>query len=125
MDHIIAAPAEPRSDADRRLHDWRAALRGARYPFAPYRLPARPPAPAPDPEEARVFGRRHSFDDLRPVVYLGTSRREKGVIEAYRALASSDFQFVVSGGEHIPEVPVRRLDLSVRDYLLLLARADV
>jgi glycosyltransferase involved in cell wall biosynthesis len=78
-------------------------------------------------EQAEVgeFGHRYGFDDDIPLIYLGTSQREKGVVEAYRALSDKPYQFVVSGGGTIPELPVRRLDLARREYLLLLHRSDV
>jgi glycosyltransferase involved in cell wall biosynthesis len=76
-------------------------------------------------DELEALDRRYGFAPERPLVYLGTSQPEKGVVEAYRALASEHYDFVVTGGYEIPGLPVPRLELSAREYLLLLRRCDV
>ncbi len=76
-------------------------------------------------DELEELDRRFGFAPGRPLVYLGTSQVEKGVVEAHRALASEGYDFVVTGGREIPGLPIRRLELPAREYLLLLSRCDV
>lgn len=62
----------------------------------------------------------------KPVVYLGNCQKSKGVIEAFEALKHLDCYFVTTGLKdvEIPS-PARHLQLSFRDYRLLLAASSV
>ena len=74
-------------------------------------------------EAVADFKRRYGLDG-KPIVYLGNAQRKKGVREAYEALRDTDVHLVTSGTRQV-QLPVRHLDLSFRDYVLLLHASDV
>jgi len=71
-----------------------------------------------DEEEVTSFLARHGLEG-KPVLYLGNCQTIKGVVEAHQALKDSGFHLVTSGRRRA-DVPTVNLDLSYRDYLLLL-----
>ena len=73
--------------------------------------------------EIADFKRRFGLDD-RPLIYLGSCREGKGGRESYRALKDLNVNFVTSGEKHM-DLPVPNLELSYRDYKLLLAASDI
>ena len=55
----------------------------------------------------------------KPILYLGNCQRVKGVVEAYDQLKDLDVHLVTSGRKEV-DIPTLNLNLSYRDYLLLL-----
>lgn len=74
-------------------------------------------------EEVKEFKRKYKFED-RPIVYLGNCQKAKGVVDSYQALKDLDVHLVTSG-EKMVEIPIRNLDLSYREYLVLLKASVV
>lgn len=73
--------------------------------------------------EVADFKKRFNLDD-RPLIYLGSCREGKGGGESYKVLKNLDVNFVTSGEKHM-DLPVPNLELSYRDYKLLLAASDI
>jgi glycosyltransferase involved in cell wall biosynthesis len=72
------------------------------------------------------FRRDYDLAAGRPLVYIGNARRGKGVEETYQALKDQGYTLVTSGPKDGGlDLPVVHLDLVRRDYLRLLASADV
>lgn len=74
-------------------------------------------------EDIHRFREKYGFTG-KPLIYLGSCRKGKGVIESYEALKDLDAYFVTSGDPHV-ELPVPNLNLSFKEYKLLLASADI
>lgn len=60
----------------------------------------------------------------KPIIYLGNCQRAKGVVEAYEALKSLDAHLVTSGVKDV-DIPVTHLNVSYREYLMLLRASSV
>lgn len=74
-------------------------------------------------DEIADFKKRYDLND-KPIIYLGNCQKQKGVVDAYAALASLDAHFVTSGIKDV-EIPARHLNLNFRDYRLLLASSSL
>lgn len=60
----------------------------------------------------------------KPIIYLGNCGKEKGVVEACRALRGLDVRLVTSGRRQA-KLPVPNFELSHRDYLVLLKASAI
>jgi glycosyltransferase involved in cell wall biosynthesis len=69
------------------------------------------------------FKERHGLTG-KPVVYLGNCQKNKGVCDAYRYLKDLPYHLVTSGKKEV-DLPARHLELTYREYLLLLKSASV
>lgn len=68
---------------------------------------------------------KNKFDlNGKPIIYLGNSQRQKGVVESYSSLKDLNCYFVTSGIKDV-ELPVKHLVLGFRDYRVLLRASDV
>jgi glycosyltransferase involved in cell wall biosynthesis len=74
-------------------------------------------------EEVESFKKRYDLMD-KPIVYLGNCQKIKGVVEAYEALSGISAHAVTSGERRV-NIPARNLDLSKREYLVLLKASAV
>jgi len=74
-------------------------------------------------EDILDFKKRFRLEQ-RPIVYLGNCQRIKGVVEAYECLKNLKVHLVTSGRREV-DIPPLNLNLSYRDYLLLLRAASV
>ncbi|HTK77847.1 MAG TPA: glycosyltransferase family 4 protein [Gemmataceae bacterium] len=77
-----------------------------------------------DHRDVEAFRLRHGLTG-KPIIYLGTTGRQKGGAEAYRILQRFDAHFVVTGPAPAPVPRVRHLRLAYREYLQLLAASTV
>lgn len=75
-------------------------------------------------EEEKVQFKKKYFSNEKPIIYLGNALVKKGVIQAYEELKNLDFTFVTSGKSQI-KIPCLNLNLSYREYLILLSVSDV
>lgn len=75
------------------------------------------------PDEIEAFKKKYSLTDA-PVVYIGNCRRNKGVVEAYKALKDRGYHLVTSGEPEV-RLPCSNLNLPYREYLLLLKASSV
>ena len=73
--------------------------------------------------EISAFKNKYDFPD-KPIIYLGNCQEGKGVREAYESLEDLPFHLVTSGKKEL-EIPARHLELTYREYLLLLKSASV
>lgn len=69
------------------------------------------------------FKNRYRLND-KPIIYLGNCQKQKGVVESYNALKKLNVHFVTSGIKDVA-IPANHLNLSFRDYRLLLASSDI
>jgi len=60
----------------------------------------------------------------KPIIYLGNCQRAKGVVEAYEALKGLDAHLVTSGAKDV-DLPATHLNVSYREYLMLLRASSV
>lgn len=74
-------------------------------------------------DEILDFKNKFGLKD-KPIIYLGNCQRQKGVVESYEALKELNAYFVTSGIKDV-EIPAKHLNLSFRDYRLLLASSDI
>jgi len=76
-----------------------------------------------DERECQEFRERFSLIQ-KPIVYIGNCQKRKGVVEVYKSLKDINVDLVTSGQKEI-DLPCRHLDLTYRDYLLLLRVSSV
>ncbi len=69
------------------------------------------------------FKKRYNLSE-KPIIYLGNCQKPKGVVEAYNELKDLDVYLVTSGEKGV-DIPAVNLNLSYRDYLLLLKASSV
>ncbi|MFH0861098.1 MAG: glycosyltransferase family 4 protein [Candidatus Altiarchaeota archaeon] len=74
-------------------------------------------------DEVQEFKKRYGLLE-KPIIYIGNCQKAKGVVESYDALRYMDVHLVTSGDERV-RIPARNLNLSYRDYLLLLRASSV
>ena len=73
--------------------------------------------------EVQGFKQQYGMTD-KPIIYIGNCQKSKGVVEAYEQLKEMDAYLVTSGARTV-ELPAVNLDLSYREYLLLLKASSV
>lgn len=73
--------------------------------------------------EVSSFKEKYGLKD-KPIIYLGNCQRAKGVIDSYNALCGVDAHFVTSGKQEVI-IPAKNLDLSLREYFILLKASTV
>ncbi len=76
-----------------------------------------------EPDEVEEFKKRFRLEG-KPIVYLGNCQRIKGVVEAYERLKDMEVHLVTSGRREV-DLPTLNLNLSYREYLLLLRSSSV
>lgn len=74
--------------------------------------------------EVDDFKKKYGLKNGRPIVYLGNCQDAKGVVETYQALKNLDVYLITSGNKEV-DIPALNLNLSYRDYLLLLKASSV
>lgn len=74
-------------------------------------------------EEIVEFKKKHHLEG-KPILYLGNCQRIKGAVEAYEQLKDLDVRFVTSGRKEV-NIPTQNLNLSYREYLLLLKSSSM
>jgi len=74
-------------------------------------------------KEVLDFKRRHKLES-KPIIYLGNCQKAKGVVQSYNALKDLDVYFVTSG-EKTVSIPAINLNLSYREYLILLKASSI
>lgn len=74
-------------------------------------------------KEVIDFKEKYKLND-KPIVYLGNCQKAKGVIDSYEALKDLNAYFVTSGKKEV-EIPALNLDLSLREYFILLRASAV
>lgn len=74
-------------------------------------------------EEIVTFKQKYNLSE-KPIIYLGNCQKSKGVVEAYNELKDLDVHLVTSGEKRV-DIPAINLNLSYRDYLLLLKASSV
>ena len=74
-------------------------------------------------EEIERFKKKYQIEG-KPVLYLGNCQRIKGVAEAYEQLKDLKAYLVTSGRREV-NLPIPNLNLSHREYLLLLKASSV
>lgn len=74
-------------------------------------------------EELTDFKKKFGLCDKK-IVYIGNCQKAKGVVEAYEALKDLDVHLVTSGLQTV-KIPAINLNLTYRDYLLLLKVSSV
>lgn len=75
------------------------------------------------PAEIIEFEKKYGLS-RKPIIYLGNCQKSKGVVEAYNELKDLDVHLVTSGEKRV-DIPAINLNLSYRDYLLLLKASSV
>ena len=76
-------------------------------------------------DEEEILKFRETFQlGGKPILYLGNCQRIKGVVEAYSHLKGLDAHLVTSGRKEV-DLPTLHLNLTYRDYLLLLKSSSV
>jgi glycosyltransferase involved in cell wall biosynthesis len=71
------------------------------------------------------FKKKYNFGE-KPVIYIGNAHIQKGVYDSYNALKHLDVEMVMTGSKNeAPDLPVRFLSLSRKEYILLLTISDV
>ncbi len=73
--------------------------------------------------EVDDFKRRFRLKN-KPIVYIGNCQRIKGVVEVYERLKGMDIHLVTSGRREV-EIGAVNLNLTYREYLLLLKASSV
>jgi glycosyltransferase involved in cell wall biosynthesis len=74
-------------------------------------------------EDLQTFREKYGFLQS-PIIYIGNCREGKGAAEVYESLKDREYELVTSGEPEV-EVPCRNLNLSYREYLLLLKVSSV
>jgi glycosyltransferase involved in cell wall biosynthesis len=74
-------------------------------------------------EEVSEFKEKYNLKN-KPIIYLGNCQKAKGVIDSYNALKDLDAYFVTSGKKEI-DIPALNLDLSLREYFILLKASTI
>lgn len=73
--------------------------------------------------DVEAFKKKFSLEK-KPIIYIGNCQKAKGVVEAYNALKHLDVNLVTSGGKMV-DIPAINLDLSYKEYLLLLKASTI
>ncbi len=76
-----------------------------------------------DIEKIEQFKREYSLDK-KPIVYIGNPQKSKGTDLAYEALKDLDVHLVTSGKGEL-KLPIINLDLSFKEYILLLQASSL
>lgn len=74
-------------------------------------------------EEVSEFKKRFHLEE-KPIIYIGNCQRIKGVVETYEQLKDLKVYLVTSGRKEV-HLPIPNLNLSDREYLLLLKSSSV
>jgi len=74
-------------------------------------------------KEIAEFKKKYNLEG-KPIIYLGSCQKAKGVLESYNALKDLD-AYLVTSGEPFFKSPARNLNISYREYLKLLKTSDV
>lgn len=74
-------------------------------------------------KEINQFKQKH-FPENLPILYIGNAQKKKGALEVYKSLNELNCYFVTSGKSQIA-TPFINLELSYKDYLILLSISDV
>jgi hypothetical protein len=74
--------------------------------------------------EEKIQFKKKYFSNNKPIIYLGNALVKKGVVQSYKELKNLDVTFVTSGKSQI-KIPCLNLNLSYREYLVLLSISDV
>lgn len=76
-----------------------------------------------DEKECQEFKEKFNLVQ-KPIVYIGNCQIRKGVVEVYKSLKNMNIDLVTSGPKEV-ELPCRNLNLTYRNYLLLLKVSSV
>lgn len=74
-------------------------------------------------QEVIDFKKRYNLES-KPIIYLGTCQKAKGVVDAWQSLKGLDAHLVTSGDPQV-KIPARNLNLKYREYLTLLKASSV
>jgi glycosyltransferase involved in cell wall biosynthesis len=74
-------------------------------------------------QEVENFKKQNNLSG-KPIIYLGNYGKEKGMLEAYKALKGLDVYLITSGKRQI-ESQIPSIELSHRDYLILLRASSI
>lgn len=74
-------------------------------------------------EQKKIFRQKYKLCG-KPLVYLGSCREGKGVIQSFEALRGLDIHMVTSGEKHV-DLPIPNLELPFSEYKTLLASSDI
>lgn len=74
-------------------------------------------------KEVIEFKEKYKLKD-KPIIYLGNCQKAKGALDSYNALKGLDVHFVTSGKKEF-EMPALNLDLTYREYLILLRASSI
>lgn len=74
--------------------------------------------------EEKIEFKKKYLSNNKPIIYLGNALVKKGVIQSYKELKNLDVTFITSGKSQI-KIPCLNLNLSYREYLVLLSISDV
>lgn len=74
-------------------------------------------------DDVEAFKVKHHLSE-KPIIYLGNCQKAKGVVEAYNNLKGLDAYFVTSGAKDV-NLPAVHLNVSYREYLMLLRASSV
>ena len=74
--------------------------------------------------EVDDFKKKYGLKNEKPIIYLGNCQESKGVVEAYKELKDFDAYLVTSGNKEI-DIPAINLNLTYKEYLLLLKASSV
>lgn len=73
--------------------------------------------------EQNDFLEKYNLGD-KPIIYIGNAQSKKGTLESYNSLKELDV-YLVSSGRAMVEIPCLNLDLSHKEYLVLLSLSRV
>lgn len=74
-------------------------------------------------KEVIGFKEKYNLKD-KPIVYLGNCQKAKGALDSYNVLKGLDVHFVTSGKKEF-EMPALNLNLTRREYLILLKASSI
>ncbi|MFH1714511.1 MAG: glycosyltransferase family 4 protein [Candidatus Nealsonbacteria bacterium] len=74
-------------------------------------------------EEIAEFKKKYNLEG-KPIIYLGSCQKAKGVLESYKALSGLNVHLITSG-EPFFKSPARNLQVPYREYLKLLKASDI
>lgn len=75
-------------------------------------------------EEIAEFKKKYYLGG-KPIIYLGSCQKAKGVLESYNALEDLNAHLVTSGEPLFKESPARNLQIPYKEYLKLLKASDI
>jgi len=75
-------------------------------------------------EEIAEFKKKYNLEG-KPIIYLGSCQKAKGVLESYSVLKDLNSYLVTSGEPLFKKSPARNLQIPYREYLKLLKASDV